>query len=96
MSNDDFVAASARSVAGGARVRSEREELGGTPRKREIMKVTVLNCARCGEDHEMEFYPFSQNGIDDFTHWGMCPNINEPVLLKFINAAEQEPEPPPE
>ena len=52
------------------------------------MKVTVRNCARCGEDHEMEFNPFSQNGIDDFTHWGMCPSINEPVLLKFIDSAK--------
>jgi hypothetical protein len=52
------------------------------------MKIKVLHCARCGEDHEMEFSKFSDNPIECdetiYTHWGLCPNTSEPVILTII------------
>lgn len=50
-------------------------------------KITVKGCARCGETHEIEFSPFAENAIECSgeisTHWGMCPNLNEPILLRI-------------
>lgn len=52
-----------------------------------ITKITVNGCARCGESHEVEFLPFAKSVIelDDetLTHWGMCPNLNEPILMRI-------------
>jgi hypothetical protein len=47
----------------------------------------VISCARCGQDHEVEFKKF-QRPIEDsdstvWTHWGICPNTDEPILLKM-------------
>ena len=44
-------------------------------------------CARCGEDHrEIVFTKFKGNPIscdgDDFTYWGWCPNLLEPIILR--------------
>jgi hypothetical protein len=48
----------------------------------------VINCARCGESHEVNFAKFSLEGVDIngdiFTHWGMCPETSEPILLKIV------------
>lgn len=53
----------------------------------EKMSVSIHNCARCGENHVVDFVPFI-NGplvIGEYTisHWGMCLNNNEPVLMYF-------------
>lgn len=47
------------------------------------MTIKVANCARCGKTHEVEFNRFTQP-IDDCTHWGMCPNLNEPILMRIV------------
>ena len=44
-------------------------------------------CSRCGEDHrEIVFHKFKENPIscdgDDFTYWGWCPNLLEPIILR--------------
>lgn len=53
------------------------------------LRTKVRNCARCGRDHEMDFYEFSEDPIDCdgvvYTHWGYCPNTNEPVLLRVLD-----------
>ena len=48
------------------------------------MKTLVKKCARCGNDHEVEFKEFQHFGIGDCNWWGMCPYINEPILMKII------------
>lgn len=60
------------------------------------MKLLVQNCARCGETHEINFEEFSlrpvKSGGDTRTHWGMCSNTNEPVLMKFEETGSEIPE----
>lgn len=50
----------------------------------ELLVINVKSCARCGQDHEVGFMPFSKNGIDSFTHWGMCPVLGEPLILMAL------------
>jgi hypothetical protein len=45
--------------------------------------VSVTNCARCGETHDIRFTRF-QRPSGDWTHWGMCQQTGEPVLLKIV------------
>lgn len=57
------------------------------------MITTVENCARCGNTHnDVEFKRFAQNPVKhidgnllntQITHWGMCPNLNEPILMRI-------------
>ena len=55
---------------------------------KEPLKVTVKGCARCGENHHLlEFYAFENPIIIEFskfTHWGVCPKLNEPILMKLV------------
>ncbi len=52
-----------------------------------MLKTTIGNCARCGQDHkDLEFKPF-KNPVEDtdgtvWSHWALCPTNGEPVLLK--------------
>ena len=54
------------------------------------MKIMVKHCARCNNDHEMEFVQFQHFGIGDCNYWGMCPYINEPVIMKIVEVEEDE------
>lgn len=54
------------------------------------MKIMVKHCARCNNDHEMEFQEFQHFGIGDCNYWGMCPYINEPVIMKIVEVEEDE------
>lgn len=45
-----------------------------------LTRIVVRSCQRCGQDHEMSFRPLS-NPADEFTHWGLCPTLAEPVVL---------------
>lgn len=62
------------------------------------LSVPVLNCARCGENHEnIVFLRFArpilkEDGEIDVTHWGMCPTNQEPILLWQIKAKRSEGE----
>ena len=51
------------------------------------MIIVVSGCARCGHTHEVEFKEFSRQNVEigGFveTHWGMCPELNEPILMRF-------------
>ena len=49
----------------------------------------VNGCARCGGHHALSFkrlsrpVGFEANGA--YTHWAMCPKLNEPILLAFVD-----------
>lgn len=53
-----------------------------------LFKTDVINCARCGHDHEqLEFKPFKnpvENHPAPLTHWALCPKLEEPILLALI------------
>lgn len=41
----------------------------------------ITECARCGENHDkMTFNKFTKPSGKN-THWGMCPVVNEPLLM---------------
>lgn len=62
------------------------------------MEVTVVGCARCGETHyDMEFARFTRPIVVElnllepdiiYTHWTMCPEQNEPILMRIIEESE--------
>ena len=50
----------------------------------------VRNCARCNNDHEMEFVLLQHCGIGDCNYWGMCPYISEPVIMKIVEVEDAD------
>jgi hypothetical protein len=46
------------------------------------MKTDIKTCARCGKDHEVEMKQFTNPG--NYTHWAMCPELQEPILIIVI------------
>jgi len=47
---------------------------------------TIKNCARCQKDHiELCFFPLAGEPVEgiegNYTHWAMCPNKQQPILL---------------
>lgn len=44
----------------------------------------VKNCARCGGDHTIPFHQFADPPEDTWSHWGMCPVTNEPLLMRIL------------
>lgn len=56
----------------------------------EKFSIDVHSCARCEEDHSnIEFSPLthpieSEASNIRWTHWTMCPSLNEPILLYII------------
>lgn len=53
--------------------------------KKVLVVTEIRGCSRCGKKHkELEFKEFkTPAGI--YTHWTMCPTLNEPILLEFVN-----------
>lgn len=43
--------------------------------------TTIINCARCREDHEDLKFARFQWPPKDATHWAMCPRTMEPILM---------------
>lgn len=70
-------------------------EIEGMQIREQRMEIIVRSCARCGQTHKVHFEKFAQNPIiaygDIMTHWGMCPNINEPILMRIINDENPSP-----
>ena len=54
-------------------------------------EIPVNNCARCGGDHTgVEFSPFtSEPDFENYTHWGMCPKLGEPIQLAIFKKEEE-------
>lgn len=47
------------------------------------MKMRVERCVRCGGNHdELTFVPFAKPS-DQWTHWMMCPEVQEPITLRL-------------
>lgn len=48
---------------------------------KDFFTIDVTGCSRCGENHEeINFYEFISIP-ERYTHWGMCPINEEPILL---------------
>jgi len=46
------------------------------------MIIDVHCCQRCGKDHSrLQFRKFT-NPVTEYEWWAMCPEIDEPILLK--------------
>lgn len=45
--------------------------------------TNVRRCSRCGVDHYNIVFRKFINGSLEYTHWGMCPILNEPITMKF-------------
>ena len=43
----------------------------------------VGNCARCGKDHKALTFLRLGRPIDEDTHWSICPETGEPILLRI-------------
>lgn len=71
-------------------IRSAGPSPRGTP-------VQVYSCARCTQDHQLYFQKFiyhSVTGLGDivFTHWAICPVLNEPVLMRIVDTEAKHAE----
>lgn len=52
------------------------------------IKMDVLGCARCGQDHySLDFKPIA-GGNPNYDYWTLCPVTGEPIMMK---ATEQAP-----
>lgn len=54
----------------------------------EMIRKKVKDCARCGQDHDVNFSEFRKPVVISnpymkrtLTHWGNCPNTGEPILM---------------
>jgi hypothetical protein len=60
--------------------------------------VTVLRCARCGQDHELMLFrrikgqPMEDADGVTWTYWGICPTTGDPVMLRDDSAASGAPD----
>ena len=54
----------------------------------------ITSCARCGNDHEGITYRRLTNplvvGNTIFTHWTLCPDLDEPIMMYFVGIEEEE------
>lgn len=50
------------------------------------IKSKLSVCARCGSNHDNISYKQLFNPIDEFTHYALCPNNGQPILMKTSNA----------
>lgn len=50
-----------------------------------IIKKDVIECSSCGEDHINITFNEFVNDRKDYTHWGICPITNEPILMKHVD-----------
>lgn len=44
-------------------------------------------CARCGGDHKQLVFNRFARQPKEWTHWGICPQTQEPVLLHVVEAS---------
>ena len=59
------------------------------------VEVHVKGCARCGHDHHVNFRPFKlqRPEIDQYSHWGTCPVMFEPIVLQMVEKPCQPQKP---
>jgi hypothetical protein len=46
-----------------------------------IEATNIVECARCGNDHEKMTFKKLKNASGKNTHWAMCPDVDEPILM---------------
>jgi hypothetical protein len=62
-------------------------------RKPKAVVFDVYACARCGDEHEeFEFKPLTvpiqlMNGAFELTHFALCPELDEPCLIRIEKQA---------
>ena len=54
------------------------------------IRFEVKNCARCGGNHFIKGIPLKHPEFGEFSHWGTCPNTNEPLLIIIEQVLEDE------
>lgn len=63
------------------------------PMPDEYLTISIKNCARCRKNHrKVEFVSLHKESRPDFTHWGMCPKLGEPLLMHAAPLPETLPE----
>lgn len=55
-----------------------------TPRSMRVGPIAIKSCARCGEDHDVHFWPLLNPS--EFTHHGVCSRTGEPILMTVREA----------
>lgn len=53
----------------------------------------LQGCARCGRNHPIRFKLLTRPiviGDTELTHWGTCPVVGEPVLMRLTAAAPSQ------
>lgn len=50
--------------------------------KKQTVSATQNNCKRCGKAHTLAFGKLI-NPTGKWTHWAMCPNVRQPLFLRF-------------
>ncbi len=53
------------------------------------MLKMVKSCARCGQTHEVEFFPLD-NASDEWDHWADCPVTHQPIMMREISDSQEE------
>lgn len=49
-------------------------------------KVDVRRCVRCGKNHDQLLFkplstPILSGPFETLTHWSMCPELDQPILM---------------
>jgi hypothetical protein len=56
------------------------------------MGTKISKCARCGEDHEVEFAKLKEPFKTGQTHWATCPVTGEPIAMRIMGETDQDQE----
>jgi hypothetical protein len=56
---------------------------------RRVIQSAIERCARCRSNHpELHFKRFPIP-VGDWTHWTLCPKLNEPILMQIVGTDSQ-------
>jgi transcription elongation factor Elf1 len=55
--------------------------------------IAVTGCRRCGKDHAQLLCKPLTNPADEYTHFVICPETKEPLMVSFKAAEEAAPPP---
>jgi len=64
-------------------------ELGRTHTEQQEVKTTINSCARCGGTHVDIIFKKINVPCRDMTHWVLCPNTKEPIMLRIVQTKEE-------
>lgn len=57
--------------------------------QKEMIVPVINNCARCGGNHHKVYFREFYRPHNEWTHWGLCPKTNEPIMLKELSVMEK-------